>query len=93
MTLAIFAVGAALLAVWFDARRPAPSLGRAMAHTAAAFIVLQLLLPVLRALEADRAESMRLAAVLLLVILPTLAYGFYALCRLFRVLAGLGSFR
>lgn len=93
MTLTIFGVGAALLALWFDARRPAPSIGRAMVHAALAFVALQLLMPVLQTLEADRAGSMRLAAILLLLILPTFAYGFYALCRLFRVLAGLAALR
>lgn len=93
MTLAIYAVGAALLAVWLDVRRPAPSLGRAGVHAAGSFLAVQLLVPTLRAVEADRAESMRLVAILLLLILPVFVYAFFALCRLLRLLAELRSLR
>ena len=85
----IYAVGAVLLAIWLDLRRPAPSLKRAMIHTAAAIVVLQLLPPTLTALEADDATSIRLPVVLLLVVLPAFVYGFFAFCRLLRVLVEL----
>jgi hypothetical protein len=84
----IYALGAVLLAIWLDLRRPAPSLKRALIHVAAAMVVLQLLPPALTALEADTA-SIRLPIVLLLVVLPAFVYGFFAFCRLLRVLAEL----
>ena len=61
-------------------------------HAAAAFLVLQLLMPVLESLGADEATSTRLVAILLLVVLPTLTYSFFALCRLLRVPATLHRF-
>jgi hypothetical protein len=88
----IYALGAVLLAIWLDLRRPAPSLKRALIHVAAAMVVLQLLPPALTALEAD-ATSIRLPIVLLLVVLPAFVYGFFAFCRLLRVLAELAPSR
>lgn len=93
MTVPIYAVGAVLLAIWLDARRPAPSLGRALCHAGAALIVLQVLPPALRSLEADEATSLRLVGVLVLLVLPAFVYAFFALCRLFRVLAALAALR
>jgi hypothetical protein len=88
----IYALGAVLLAIWLDLRRPAPSLKRALIHVAAAIVVLQLLPPALTALEADT-TSIRLPIVLLLVVLPAFVYGFFAFCRLLRVLAELAPSR
>jgi hypothetical protein len=89
----IYALGAVALAIWLDLRRPAPSLKRALIHVAAAMVVLQLLPPALRALEADDTASIRLPIVLLLVVLPAFVYGFFAFCRLLRVLAELAPSR
>lgn len=93
LTVPIFAVGAVLLAIWLDARRPVTSLRRAFAHAVAAFFAIQLLPPALKALDLEAATSLRLAAVLLLVVLPALVYGFFALVRLLRVLAAIRAFR
>lgn len=89
----IYAVGAVLLAIWLDLRRPAPSLKRALIHVAAAIVALQLVPPALTALEADDTTSIRLPVVLLVVVLPAFVYGFFAFCRLLRVLAELAPSR
>lgn len=92
-TIPTFAVGAVLLALWVDARRPAPSLRGAALHSAAAFLVVAALPAAMRVLEADQATSLRLAAILFLLVLPALGYSFFALARLLRVLAGAWSLR
>lgn len=91
--LVTFSVGAVLLALWLDVRRPAPSLRRAMGHAAASFVVLQLLPPTLKTLDVESSTSIRLAALLFLVVLPALVYGFFALTRLLRALAAMRALR
>ena len=92
-TVLTFAVGAVLLALWLDARRPAASLRLAALHTVAAFLVVQALPAVMHALEVDRATSFRLAAILFVLVLPAFGYCCFALARLLRVLAGAWSLR
>jgi hypothetical protein len=89
MAVAVYAVGAALLAVWLDARCSTPSIGRAVAHAAAAFVVISLLPPALHALAVEEGTSLRVTASLVLLVLPAFVYAFFALCRLMRSIAPL----
>ncbi len=93
LAVPIFAVGGVLLAVWLDVRRPAPTLREASIHGIAAFFALQALPPVLAVLEADRATSLRLGIILLLIVLPVFVYAFFGAARLLRLLAAAWSFR
>ena len=93
VALGIYAVGAALLAVWLDLRRPAPTLRAAFVHAFAAMVALQLVPVTIKALEIDSSTPHRLAAALVALVLPVFLYSFFALCRLLRVLAAIRTIR
>ena len=82
-------VGAVVLAIWVDVRlagaRPT-SLGRRLTHTAIAFALLQIASSLLAYVVNDTTPASTSAAMLFLVLLPTLVYAFVVGLWLLRTL-------